>query len=280
MTGSVLIAENIKVANDAPFVVFGGMNVLESRDLAFDIAGTFREVTTALSIPFVFKASFDKANRSSVHSFRGPGLDEGLAILSDIRKEFDVPVLTDVHEPHQAAAAAEVADVIQLPAFLARQTDLVAAMAATDAVVNVKKPQFLAPQEMAHILKKFAESGKKDVMCCERGTSFGYNNLVVDMLGMDMMKQMAPVIFDATHALQRPGGRSDSADGRRSQAAALTRSGMALGLAGLFLEAHPNPDEALCDGPCALPLHALQPYLEQVKAIDELVKNFEPLVTE
>lgn len=280
MVHSVLIADKIKVANDAPFVLFGGMNVLESRDLAFDIADTFKTVTKELSIPFVFKASFDKANRSSIKSFRGPGLEKGLAILADIKSEFGVPILTDVHEPEQAAAAAEVADVIQLPAFLARQTDLVTAMAATDAVVNVKKPQFLAPQEMAHILKKFSESGKKDVMCCERGTSFGYNNLVVDMLGMDTMKQLAPVVFDATHALQRPGGRSDSADGRRSQAAALTRSGMALGLAGLFLEAHPNPDEALCDGPCALPLKTLKPYLEQVKAIDALVKEFDPVDTE
>lgn len=280
MARSVRITDNIIVANDKPFVLFAGMNVLESRDLAFDVAGAFKEVTDALSIPYVFKASFDKANRTSVHSFRGPGLEAGLALLADIKREFSVPVLTDVHEPNQAAKAAEVADVIQLPAFLARQTDLVAAMAATGAVVNVKKPQFLAPQEMAHIIKKFRESGKGEVMLCERGTSFGYNNLVVDMLGMDVMKQMGPVIFDATHALQRPGGRSDSADGRRAQAGALARSGMALGLAGLFLEAHPNPDEALCDGPCALPLHALRPFLEQIKAVDDLVKSFEPVITE
>ena len=280
MARSLLIAGKIKVANDSPFVLFGGMNVLESRELAFDIAGTFKEVATELTIPYVFKASFDKANRSSIHSFRGPGMEAGLQILSDIRSELDIPILTDVHEPYQASAAAEVADVIQLPAFLARQTDLVSAMAATSAVINVKKPQFLAPQEMAHILRKFEESGKKDVMCCERGSSFGYNNLVVDMLGIDVMKRFAPVVFDATHALQQPGGRSDSADGRRSQVAALTRAGMAIGLAGLFLEAHPDPDEALCDGPCALPLDQLRPYLQQVRAIDDLVKNFEPLVTE
>ncbi len=280
MARSLLIAEKIQVANDNPFVLFGGMNVLESRELAFDIAGTFKEVTAELSIPYVFKASFDKANRSSIHSFRGPGMEAGLQILSDIRSELDIPILTDVHEPYQASAAAEVADVIQLPAFLARQTDLVSAMAATSAVINVKKPQFLAPQEMAHILRKFEESGKRDVMCCERGSSFGYNNLVVDMLGIDIMKRYGPVVFDATHALQQPGGRSDSADGRRSQVAALTRAGMAIGLAGLFLEAHPDPDEALCDGPCALPLDQLRPYLEQVRAIDDLVKNFEPLVTE
>jgi len=277
---SVSITPEITVSNDRPFVLFGGMNVLESRDLAFDVAGQFKEVTDRLGIPYVFKASFDKANRSSVHSFRGPGLDEGLALLAAIKAEFGVPVITDVHEPHQAAPAAEVADVIQLPAFLARQTDLVVAMAKTGAVVNVKKPQFLAPEEMRHIIKKFAESGNETVMLCERGSCFGYNNLIVDMLGMDVMKTMAPVVFDATHALQRPGGRTDSAGGRRAQAAALARSGMALGIAGLFIEAHPNPDEALCDGPCALPLVKLEPYLEQMKAVDDLSKSFKPLVTE
>jgi len=256
------------------------MNVLESRDLAFEVAKAFVDVTTKLGIPYVFKASFDKANRSSVHSFRGPGLDDGLQLLADIKSKFGVPVITDVHEPHQAAPAAEVADVIQLPAFLARQTDLVTAMAQTDAVINVKKPQFLAPEEMRHIIKKFKESGNDKVMLCERGSCFGYNNLIVDMLGMDVMKEYAPVVFDATHALQRPGGRSDSAGGRREQAAALARSGMALGIAGLFIEAHPNPDEALCDGPCALPLDKLEPYLAQMKAVDALAKSFPALVTE
>jgi len=256
------------------------MNVLESRELAFEVAEAFVDVTKRLDIPYVFKASFDKANRSSVHSFRGPGLDQGLQLLADIKSKFDVPVITDVHEPHQAAPAAEVADVIQLPAFLARQTDLVTAMAQTKAVINVKKPQFLAPEEMRHILKKFKESGNEKIMLCERGSCFGYNNLIVDMLGMDVMKEYAPVVFDATHALQRPGGRSDSAGGRRAQAAALARSGMALGIAGLFIEAHPNPDEALCDGPCALPLDKLEPYLAQMKAVDALAKSFPALVTE
>ncbi len=277
---SVSITPEITVSNDRPFVLFGGMNVLESRDLAFEVAGRFKDVTGHLGIPYVFKASFDKANRSSVHSFRGPGLDDGLEILAAIKDEFGVPVITDVHEPHQAAPVAEVADVIQLPAFLARQTDLVVAMAKTDAVINVKKPQFLAPEEMRHILKKFSESGSEEIMLCERGSCYGYNNLIVDMLGMDLMKTMAPVVFDATHALQRPGGRTDSAGGRRAQAAALARSGMALGIAGLFIEAHPNPDEALCDGPCALPLDKLEPYLQQMKAVDDLAKSFAPLVTE
>ncbi len=270
---------DITVANDKPFVLFGGMNVLESRDLAMKIAEHYVEVTTKLGIPYVFKASFDKANRSSVTSYRGPGMDEGLEIFEEIKKTFNVPLITDVHEPYQAAPVAEVVDVIQLPAFLARQTDLVVAMAETGAVINVKKPQFLAPHEMRHIIKKIGEAGNDKVILCERGTSFGYNNLVVDMLGMDAMKEYAPVIFDATHALQMPGGRATSADGRRAQAAQLARSGMALGLAGLFIEAHPNPDEAKCDGPCALPLSKLEPYLQQMKALDELVKGFAPLDT-
>ncbi|OFC72314.1 3-deoxy-8-phosphooctulonate synthase [Alteromonas confluentis] len=270
---------DITVANDKPFVLFGGMNVLESRDLAMKIAEHYVEVTTKLGIPYVFKASFDKANRSSVTSYRGPGMDEGLEIFEEIKKTFNVPLITDVHEPYQAAPVAEVVDVIQLPAFLARQTDLVVAMAETGAVINVKKPQFLAPHEMRHIIKKVGEAGNDKVILCERGTSFGYNNLVVDMLGMDAMKEYAPVIFDATHALQMPGGRATSADGRRAQAAQLARSGMALGLAGLFIEAHPNPDEAKCDGPCALPLSKLEPYLQQMKALDELVKGFVPLDT-
>ncbi|MBO9488919.1 3-deoxy-8-phosphooctulonate synthase [Endozoicomonas sp. G2_1] len=271
--------DNIEVANDKPFVLFGGMNVLESRDLAMKIAEHYVEVTNKLNIPYVFKASFDKANRSSVTSYRGPGLEQGLKIFEEIKQTFNVPVITDVHEPHQAAPVAEVADIIQLPAFLARQTDLVVAMAKTDAVINVKKPQFLAAHEMRHIIKKFAEAGNEQVILCERGSCFGYNNLVVDMLAMDEMKNYAPVMFDATHALQRPGGRSDSADGRRAQAAQLARSGMALGIAGLFIEAHPDPDQAKCDGPCALPLDKLEPYLAQMKAVDELVKGFEPLIT-
>lgn len=205
---------DVQVGNHLPFVLFGGMNVLESRDLAMQVAEHYVEVTQRLGIPFVFKASFDKANRSSIHSYRGPGLDKGLEIFAEIKRTFNVPIITDVHEPHQAKPVAEVADILQLPAFLARQTDLVVAMAETGAVINVKKPQFLAPQEMRHILKKFAEADNRKVILCERGSSFGYNNLVVDMLGMDEMRQMAPVMFDATHALQRPGGRADSADGR------------------------------------------------------------------
>ncbi|MDO6427951.1 3-deoxy-8-phosphooctulonate synthase [Thalassotalea sp. 1_MG-2023] len=270
---------DISVSNDKPFTLFGGMNVLESRDLAMSIAEHYVEVTRKLGIPYVFKASFDKANRSSINSYRGPGMEKGLRIFEEIKTTFNVPVITDVHEPHQAKPVADVADIIQLPAFLARQTDLVIEMAKTGAAINVKKPQFLAAHEMKHIVTKFAEAGNEQVILCERGSCYGYNNLIVDMLAMDEMKAMAPVIFDATHALQKPGGRSDSADGRRAQAAQLARSGMALGIAGLFIEAHPDPDNAKCDGPCALPLDKLEPYLNQMKAIDELIKSFPPLIT-
>jgi len=280
MTITSVSVKGIEVANEQPFVLFGGMNVLESRDLAMKIAEHYVEVTQKLGIPYVFKASFDKANRSSVNSYRGPGLDEGLKIFEEIKSTFNVPIITDVHEPYQAQPVSEVVDVIQLPAFLARQTDLVVAMAKTGAIINVKKPQFLAAHEMKHIITKFAEAGNENIILCERGSCYGYNNLVVDMLAMDEMKAHAPVIFDATHALQKPGGRSDSADGRRAQAVQLARSGMAIGIAGLFIEAHPDPTIAKCDGPCALPLDKLEPYLVQMKALDDLVKGFMPLITD
>ena len=280
MQQKVVQVGNIAIGNEQPMVLFGGMNVLESRDLALRVAEHYVEVTNKLAIPYVFKASFDKANRSSLHSFRGPGLEEGLRILEEIKTTFQVPLITDVHEPFQAAPVAEVCDIIQLPAFLSRQTDLVVAMAKTGAVINIKKAQFLAPQEMKHILHKCEEAGNDRLILCERGTSFGYNNLVVDMLGFSVMKEFAyPVMFDATHALQMPGGRADSADGRRALVAQLSRAGLAQGIAGLFLEAHPEPAKAKCDGPCALPLDKLEPYLAQMKAIDELVKAFPPLDT-
>ncbi len=271
---------DIEIANDKPFVLFGGMNVLESRELAMQIAAKYVAVTYKLGIPYVFKASFDKANRSSIHSFRGPGLEEGLRIFEDVKAEFGVPVITDVHEPYQAAPVAEVCDIIQLPAFLSRQTDLVSAMAKTNAVINIKKAQFLAPQEMQHILNKCVEAGNEQLILCERGSSFGYNNLVVDMLGFGVMKRFEyPVFFDVTHSLQQPGGRPDSAGGRREQVTDLALAGMSQGLAGLFLEAHPDPSQAKCDGPCALRLEQLEPFLARVKAIDELVKSFKPLDT-
>lgn len=271
---------NIPVSNDLPFVLFGGMNVLESRDLAMQICEKYVEVTTKLGIPYVFKASFDKANRSSVTSYRGPGMDEGLKIFQEIKDTFNVPVITDVHEPYQCAPTAEVCDVIQLPAFLSRQTDLVVAMAETDAVINIKKAQFLAPHEMKHILTKCNEAGNDKLILCERGSQFGYNNLVVDMLGFGIMKQFEyPVIFDVTHSLQKPGGRSDSADGRRAQVTELARAGLSLKIAGMFLEAHPDPANAKCDGPCALRLDRLEDFLSQLKQLDDLVKSLPDLDT-
>jgi 2-dehydro-3-deoxyphosphooctonate aldolase (KDO 8-P synthase) len=280
MSQKIVQVGNVRIGNELPFVLFGGMNVLESRDLALQVCEAYVKATQKLGIPYVFKASFDKANRSSVNSYRGPGLDEGLKIFQEIKQTFGVPVITDVHEPHQAKPVAEVADVIQLPAFLSRQTDLVVAMAKTKAVINIKKAQFLAPQEMRHILKKCQEAGNDQLILCERGSSFGYNNLVVDMLGFGIMKQFNyPVFFDVTHSLQMPGGLAEAAGGRRAQVSELARAGMATGLAGLFLEAHPDPDNAKCDGPCALRLNKLEQFLSQVKAIDELVKAFPPIET-
>jgi 2-dehydro-3-deoxyphosphooctonate aldolase (KDO 8-P synthase) len=278
MAQSVIEFANIQLSNDLPFVLFGGMNVLESETLAQEIAGHYIEVCQKLGIPYVFKASFDKANRSSLHSYRGPGFDQGLKILQGIKNNFNVPVITDVHEPFQAQAVAEVADVIQLPAFLSRQTDLVEAMAKTGAIINVKKAQFLAPHEMQHIINKCEEAGNDKVILCERGSAFGYNNLIVDMLGFRTMKAMdVPVMFDVTHSLQKPGGRSDSADGRRNQTLDLGLAGISQGISSLFIEAHPDPDAAKCDGPCALPLDKLEPFLARMKAVDDLVKGFDTL---
>lgn len=278
MTGpSVTLPSGITFANHLPLVLIGGMNVIEERETLHEVAAHFVDVARRLGMPYVFKASFDKANRSSLASFRGPGLDQGLAALAEIKTRFGVPVITDVHETWQAASAAEVADILQLPAFLARQTDLVAALARTGKPINIKKPQFLAPEEMRHIIAKCREAGNDQVLLCERGSSFGYNNLVVDMLGIDLMKPLAPVIFDVTHALQKPGGRPDSADGRGSQTAALARAGVAVGIAGLFLEAHPDPARARCDGPCALPLADLEPLLRQLMAVDAAVKPGMPV---
>ena len=272
--------DDITFANDQPFVLLGGVNVLEDLDFALHCAGHYKDVCKRLNIPLVFKASYDKANRSSIHSFRGPGLNEGLQILQAVKDTHGIPVITDVHSPEEAVAAANVADIIQLPAFLARQTDLVRAMAETGAVINIKKPQFLSPEQMRNIVDKFHECGNEKLLLCERGTNFGYDNLVVDMLGFGVMKRTCddlPLIFDVTHALQcrDPGGAASG--GRRTQVVDLARSGMAVGLAGLFLEAHPNPAQARCDGPSALPLDQLEPFLSQVKAIDDLVKGLPSL---
>ncbi len=282
MKQKVVSIGDIDVANDLPFVLFGGMNVLESRDLAMSICEHYVTVTQKLGIPYVFKASFDKANRSSIHSYRGPGLEEGMKIFEELKKTFGVKIITDVHEVAQAQPVSEVVDVIQLPAFLARQTDLVAAMAKTGAVINVKKPQFVSPGQMGNIVDKFKEGGNDQVILCDRGSNFGYDNLVVDMLGINVMKNVTgghPVIFDVTHALQTRDPFGAASGGRRAQVAELARAGMAVGLAGLFLEAHPDPNNAKCDGPSALPLDKLEPFLAQMKAIDDLVKSFPELDT-
>ena len=281
MTSKQIKVAQISLANDRPFVLFGGINVLESRDLAMTVAEHFKRVCVDLDIPLVFKASFDKANRSAMDSYRGPGLEAGLKILSEVKTTFELPIITDVHEPAQAQPVSEVADVLQLPAFLSRQTDLVVAMAKTGAVSTIKKAQFLAPQEMQHILGKFEAAGNHQLLLCERGSSFGYNNLVVDMLGFSVMKRLGyPLLFDVTHALQIPGGLPAAADGRRGDVTALARAGLSQGLAGLFIEAHPDPAAALCDGPCALRLESLRPFLEQMKALDELVKTLPELDTQ
>lgn len=281
MEQKIIQLGSVEIGNDKPFVLFGGMNVLESRDLAMRVCEEYVRVTSKLKIPYVFKASFDKANRSSVASYRGPGMEEGLRIFEDIKKTFGVPVITDVHEPFQAEPVAKVADIIQLPAFLSRQTDLVVAMARTGAIINIKKAQFLAPKEMQHILAKCEEAGNDQLILCERGSSFGYNNLVVDMLGFGVMKAFGyPVFFDVTHSLQMPGGLPSAAGGRRAQVTELALAGMSQKIAGLFLEAHPDPDVARCDGPCALRLSQLEAFLTQVRAMDELVKNFPALDTQ
>ncbi len=277
---TTLTVAGIPVGNSQPMLLIGGINVIESQDLAFQAAEHFVEVTGKLGIPYVFKASFDKANRSSVHSFRGPGLEEGLRVLQAVKERFQCPVITDVHEIVQAAPVAEVCDILQIPAFLARQTDLVAAIARTGAPVHVKKPQFMSPPQVKNLVEKLRECGNDQVMLCERGACFGYDNLVVDMLGFRTMMDAsgdAPLIFDVSHALQMRDPGAAASGGRRRQVAELGRAGLAVGIAGLFLEAHPDPDQAKCDGPSALPLDLLEPFLAQMKAVDDLVKSLPEL---
>ncbi|UDG81317.1 2-dehydro-3-deoxyphosphooctonate aldolase [Candidatus Profftia lariciata] len=273
---------DIQVANNLPFVLFGGMNVLESRDVAMRICEHYVNITQKLAIPYVFKASFDKANRTSIHSYRGPGLEKGISILQEIKQVFGVKTLTDVHTTEQVQYVANVVDIIQLPAFLARQTDLIETMAKTNIVINVKKPQFLSPSQMGNIVDKFQNYGNNKIILCERGVNFGYDNLVVDMLGFGVMKSVSkgnPIIFDVTHSLQCRDPFEITSNGRRVQLIELARSGIAVGLAGLFIESHPDPIKALCDGPSALPINKLEPFLVQIKAIDDLVKSFPELNT-
>ncbi len=265
---------NITFSYHKPCVVIGGINVLESKDLAFKACEIFKKSCEKNKLPYIFKASFDKANRSSVHSFRGPGLEEGLKIFKEIKDFFNVPIITDYHEPEQAAPLSEVVDILQVPAFLSRQTDLVSAGAKTGKILHIKKAQFLSPWEMKNIKKKCEEEGNSKVLFCERGSSFGYNNLIVDMLGiLEMKKDNLLVTFDVTHSLQIPGGQGDAAGGRSEFSIPFARSGVALGLAGIFVEAHFNPNEARCDGPCALAFSKIDEFISNVSQVDHLVKG-------
>ena len=265
---------NFNIDNSEPMTLMGGMNVLESRDLAMEVAEKFKESTNNLNINYIFKGSFDKANRSSISSYRGPGLEEGLKILEEVSNTFDVPVITDIHEPLQAQSVSEICEVVQIPAFLARQTDLVSAAAKTKSIIQFKKPQFLSAQEMSNVVEKCIAAGNENITLCERGNSFGYNNLVVDTLNFQILKKISkPVIFDVTHSLQLPGGLGTVTGGRREYVLSLAKAGISQSIAGLFLEAHPNPDEAKCDGPCALPLSSLNDFLKQIKDLDDFIKD-------
>ena len=264
---------NFNIDNNESMILMGGMNVLESRDLAMEVAEKFKEVTTKHNINYIFKGSFDKANRSSINSFRGPGLDDGLKILEEVSNTFEVPVITDIHEPDQAESVSDVCEIVQIPAFLARQTDLVNAAAKTNSIIQFKKPQFLSAPEMNNVVEKCVAAGNENVTLCERGNSFGYNNLVVDTLNFQILKKISkPVIFDVTHSLQLPGGLGNAAGGRREYVLSLAKAGISQSIAGLFLEAHPDPDKAKCDGPCALPLSVLDEFLKQVKDLDNFIK--------
>lgn len=267
---------SFEISNQLPMTVIGGLNVLEDYDLAARTAETYMMVCDKLHLNYVFKASFDKANRSSLHSFRGPGLKAGMEIFNRLKAEFGMPIITDVHEPYQCEEVAPYVDILQLPAFLARQSDLVAAMAKTGKVINVKKPQFMAPAQVFNILEKFSEAGNEQVMLCERGSQFGYDNLVVDMLGFGVMKKVshnAPLVFDVTHSLQCRDANAAASGGRRAQSLDLAKAGVSQKIAALFLETHPDPDKAKCDGPSALPLDMLEPFLTQLRDLDALIKS-------
>jgi len=264
-----------EVGLDRPLFLIAGPCVVESREMALDTAGKLKEIAAAVGVPFIYKSSYDKANRSSSKSFRGLGMDTGLQILAEVRKQIGVPVLTDVHAEDEIAAAAEVVDVLQTPAFLCRQTDFIRAAAMSGKPVNIKKGQFLAPGDMKNVVDKAREaSGKDNIMVCERGASFGYNNLVSDMRSLAIMRDTrCPVVFDATHSVQLPGGQGTSSGGQREFVPVLARAAVATGVAGVFMETHPNPEKALSDGANAWPLHLMKPLLETLKALDELVKK-------
>ena len=267
--------ENISLSNESNFILIAGLNVLEDQGIVKEVIEELKKVTKELDIPFIFKASYDKANRSSIDSYRGPGLDKGLEMLAKIKSEYSVPLISDVHSAEEVSKAKEVLDILQIPAFLCRQTDLISSVAESGLPVNVKKGQFLSPAEVRNIIMKFEHFKNKNILICDRGTTFGYNNLIVDMLGLAELKRYKyPVIFDVTHSLQKPGGEGKSTSGRRSLALDLAKAATSIGIAGLFLETHPDPDKAKCDGPCALPLKNLKGFLDQINNIDRLVKTF------
>ena len=271
---SDLSLNNFKIGNQESMTLMGGVNVLESDSVVMKVAEKFAETTSRLKINWIFKGSYDKANRSSIASYRGPGLEEGLRMLEKVKSEFDVPIVTDIHEPSQAEPVSKVSDVIQIPAFLCRQTDLVAAAANTQRIIQFKKPQFLSAIEMKNVIEKCIQAGNKNIILCERGNSYGYNNLVVDMLNFQIMKDLGvPVIFDATHSLQLPGGLGNAAGGRREYLLPLAKAGISQGIAGLFIEAHPDPDSAKCDGPCAISTDDIPNVLVKLSKLDEFVKN-------
>ena len=264
---------NRKISNRDPAIVIAGMNVIESEELCISVAGELKNICERNNVDFIFKASYDKANRSSIDSFRGPGIDQGLKILKTVKDEFNVPIISDIHEPSQAEIAAMVLDVIQIPAFLSRQTDLIKAACETEKVINVKKAQFLSPAQMMNIIEKCNHFGNENILLCERGSIFGYDNLIVDFLGIDEIKKIAPTILDITHSLQLPGGKGKSADGRSSQAKVLGTAAAAIGLAGFFIEVHPTPENALCDGASATRLSEFESLLLELKKFDELSKS-------
>jgi len=263
-----------EVGPDKPFFLIAGPCVIESEQLAMDTAGTLKEICQRLDIPFIYKSSFDKANRSSGQSFRGLGVDEGLRILAAVKKQIGVPVLTDVHEDTDLAAVAAVVDVLQTPAFLCRQTNFITRVAQTGIPVNIKKGQFLSPWEMGNVVDKARAAGNEQIMVCERGASFGYNNLVSDMRSLAVMRATGcPVVFDATHSVQLPGGQGSTSGGQREFVPVLARAAVAVGVSGVFMETHPDPDKALSDGPNAWPLGQLEALLETLKALDHVSKN-------
>ena len=262
------------VSNDTPFFLIAGTCVIESEEMTFEVAGRLKEMCEKLNIPFIYKSSFDKANRSSINSYRGPGIEKGLAILEKIRADLNVPVLTDVHEDTPLDEVAAVVDVLQTPAFLCRQTNFIQNVAKTMKPVNIKKGQFLAPWDMQHVIEKARATGNQNIMACERGVSFGYNNLVSDMRSLEVMKDIGcPVVFDATHSVQLPGGQGTSSGGQRQFVPVLSKAAVAVGVGGLFMETHPDPDKALSDGPNAIQLSELEALLMKLKAIDEIVKG-------